>query len=76
MKKHYKTFGYTPRHKYKYFVYDKSEMFIDIFDTIPEICERFKLKENSIRVMYYKKRTKEIKHKGFIIKRATNKHTN
>lgn len=76
MKKKYKTFAYDPRHKYLYFVYDKDEMFIDTFDTIPEICERFNLKENSIRVIFYKKRTKEIKHKSFIIKRAKGKRAN
>jgi hypothetical protein len=73
MKRKYKTFGYNPRHKYKYYIYNKEGIFIDTFDTIPEICERLHFKENSIRVMFYKKKTKEIKHKDVRIFREKGK---
>ena len=73
MKRIYKTnqyWLYIPRHKYKYYVYDKEGLFINTFNTIPEMCEKFNLKENSIRVMFYKKQSDEIKHKDIRIFRT------
>lgn len=76
MKRKYKTheyFIYIPHHKYKYYVYDKQEQFIDKFNTVPEICERFNLKENSIRAKFTRTKSNEINLKDIRIFREKGK---
>lgn len=76
MKTKYKTFGYTPRSKFYYYVYqilEDEEYQLGEFRTMEQIAYHLNLKVDSLRSIFSRSKKNEIKHKGYIIYRKRNK---